>query len=82
MKKNPDNHTKLLAFMMGWKKGSGGLAFTETEEDDVDWREGFEHGRRAKRAAYLCACEKYGTELSPLRLQLEGNETAVPERVK
>ena len=64
---NQDAETRLMIYMIGWRKGVTASAVTEANMADEDFRVGYEEGWAAKTAAYGAACLIYGTTLNPLR---------------
>lgn len=61
---------RLLAYMFGWKCGSAGSAFAPEAWASQDFQIGWHDGKKAKEEAYGAACEKYGTTLGVLRVQV------------
>lgn len=61
------NKQKLMAYIMGYRRGAGGGAFTKEDEANPDWKRGWVHGRTDKQARYAQACRHYGAELSIIR---------------
>jgi hypothetical protein len=62
-----DPETRLMIYMIGWRKGVTAAAVTEANLVDEDFRAGYEEGRAAKTVDYGAACLIYGTTLNPLR---------------
>lgn len=60
-------HSRLLNYMMGWKKGAGSSAFTDEQMKDKDFSKGYEDGRADSKSAYVKACKAYKAVLSPIR---------------
>lgn len=60
---------RLLAYMMGWKRGAAGSAFKDEEMRDLDFKRGWDHGREDSKKAYGWASKHYGAELNPLRTE-------------
>lgn len=62
-----DAETRLMIYMIGWRKGVTGSAVTEANLANEDFRDGYSEGRDTKTKAYGAACLIYGTTLNPLR---------------
>lgn len=60
---------RLLAYMVGWRKGAGVSALSERDQSDADFMAGWHAGRQAKKEAYAVASAQYGTALSVVRIQ-------------
>jgi hypothetical protein len=65
-----DPETRLLLYMIGWRKGVVAAAVTKENLANEDFRDGYEEGRAAKTVAYGAACLIYGATLNPLRADL------------
>ena len=61
-------HTKLMAYMTGYRVAAGGCAIPPEMERNEDFNRGWIDGRDAKRAAYASACKHYGCTETYLRV--------------
>lgn len=58
---------RLMAYMVGWRKGAKGAVLTSVEASHPEIAQGHADGRQAAGKAYVAACEIYQATLSPLR---------------
>lgn len=60
---------RIMAYMMGWRRGASGGATTKDQMQHRCFRDGFDDGRKAAGEAYSRASKYYGEQLSPLRIE-------------
>lgn len=70
-----DSYNLHLQFVFGWGDGAGGRAMNPVRADHANeemrktYNEGYISGQRDRRKAHREAAERFGVEMSPIRLR-------------